>query len=253
MKVALSMGVKGGVAKTTVAINLAHELSNTHNVGMLDADVDSPNLGTSMVEDHVLKQGKETRHFIPAVKTFEGHKPIKVMSTAFFGKGLSIFATEGRENKQIINDMMKHTKWGGIDVLVVDLPAGSGDELLGVLNAVPLSEVIGAVLVTLPVTSDDLRRATVLCARFGVRVVGVIENCVGALSKHGHPVVCVDCGETYYPFPSDGKVKAVTDAFKLDYFGSLPLVENFGADHLFPENVKGPISRAAEKIRRSLT
>lgn len=160
---------KGGVGKTTVAVNVAVCLAKSGaKVGLLDADIYGPNIPTMMGVDRLppIKNDKLT----PA--TAYG---VKVMSIGFLVQPDQPLIWRGPMLHSAIRQFLSDVEWGDLDYLVVDLPPGTGDAALSLAQSLPLS---GGVIVTLPqqVSLDDARRGLAMFRQLEVPVLGVIEN-----------------------------------------------------------------------------
>ena len=134
-------------------------------------------------------------------------------------QGVKAFTKRGSQNDQIINDAIRYTVWGELDFLICDLPAGSGDELRAVLSR--LENIIGMVIVTLPSTVDDFKRALDIAGRFHVPVLGVVENMVS--------VVCPYCAEEFNLYGSDWRteIESICEDLELNYLGGVPYYPEF--------------------------
>ena len=171
--VAVSSG-KGGVGKSTVAVNLACALAQQGlSVGLLDADIYGPNaptmLGVSDQTPEVLGSGEEQRMV-----------PLETCGIAMVSMGLLIDEHQpviwrGPMLNGIIRQFLYQAEWGERDVLVVDLPPGTGDAQLSLAQAVPMA---GVVIVTTPqqVSLQDARRGLAMFRQMGIPVLGVVEN-----------------------------------------------------------------------------
>ncbi|MFX1368077.1 MAG: Mrp/NBP35 family ATP-binding protein [Promethearchaeota archaeon] len=202
---------KGGVGKTTVATNLAVSFAKSkHATGILDADIYGPNVPKLL--------GLEGRH-----PTTDGEKldPIsgplgmKVMSMGFLLRNSDdAVAWRGPIVAKAITQFLGDVRWGALDLLVVDLPPGTGDEILSILQSIP--EADGVIIVSTPqeVAVLDARRAIQLVQRMGVPVLGIIENMA--------EFVCPSCGQSHLLYGEGAAVKAAED-FAIEYLGSLPL------------------------------
>jgi len=166
--VAIASG-KGGVGKSTVAVNVAVVLArNGARVGLLDADIYGPNIPTMMGVDHLppLQDGK----LMPA-EAFG----VKMMSIGFLVKPNQPLIWRGPMLHSAIRQFLADVTWGELDYLVVDLPPGTGDAALSLAQSLPLS---GSVIVTLPqqVSLEDARRSLEMFKQLDVSVLGVVEN-----------------------------------------------------------------------------
>src|SRR6266571_4973968 len=167
--VAVASG-KGGVGKTTLAVNLALALSKMgHKVGLLDGDVYGPNvplmLGTSE-QPRVVGEGQ-----IAPI----GAHGLKVISVGFLNPGDKPLIWRGPMLHSIIKQFLGSVQWGELDYLVIDLPPGTGDVALSLIQTVPLT---GAIVVSTPsdVSLQDARKAIEMFRQVKVDVVGMVEN-----------------------------------------------------------------------------
>ena len=160
---------KGGVGKSTVAVNIAVVLAQSGaRVGLLDADIYGPNVPTMMGVQH-LPPPKENR-LVPA----EAYG-VKVMSIGFLVKPEQPLIWRGPMLHSAIRQFLSDVDWGELDYLIVDLPPGTGDAGLSLAQSMPLS---GGVIVTLPqqVSLDDARRGLEMFRQLNVPIFGVVEN-----------------------------------------------------------------------------
>ncbi|MCX6699795.1 MAG: Mrp/NBP35 family ATP-binding protein [Methanomicrobiales archaeon] len=209
--VILVLSGKGGVGKSTVAVNLAFALSNHgRNTGLLDLDFHGPSIPKMLgIEDQrpaVLDKALEPVHVTGT---------LAVMSMAFLLPDTSSpVVWRGPMKMAAIQQFLNEVNWGPLDYLVVDLPPGTGDEALSIAQLAP--NLRGAVIVTTPqdVAVLDAVKAIKFIEKLEMPVIGVIENMSG--------MVCPHCGDTIDLFGSGGGEKAAHD-FGVPYLGAIPL------------------------------
>ena len=171
---------KGGVGKTTLAVNLALALSRLgHKVGLLDGDVYGPNvplmLGTT-AQPKVLGDNR--------IEPLQVHG-LKVISVGFLNPGDKPLIWRGPMLHSIIRQFLGSVEWGQLDHLVIDLPPGTGDVALSLVQTVPLT---GAIVVTTPsdVALQDARKAIEMFRQVKVDIVGLVENMSYFVCPHCH-------------------------------------------------------------------
>jgi ATP-binding protein involved in chromosome partitioning len=160
---------KGGVGKSTVAVNIAVGLAQSGaRVGLLDADIYGPNVPTMMGVQHLPSQ-RENK-LVPA----EAYG-VKLMSIGFLVRPDQPLIWRGPMLHSAIRQFLTDVEWGELDYLIVDLPPGTGDAALSLAQSLPLS---GAIIVTLPqqVSLDDARRSLEMFRQLDVHIFGVVEN-----------------------------------------------------------------------------
>jgi len=179
---------KGGVGKTTVAVNLAIALKNMGNaVGLLDADVYGPNVPV-MLGTNEQPRAMDERTIIP-VEAYG----LKMISMGLLNPGDKPLVWRGPMLHSVIQQFLRSTQWGALDYLIVDLPPGTGDVQLTLIQSVSVS---GAVVVTTPsiVALADVRKAIEMFRQVNVEILGVVENmsyfncphCKGRIDVFGH-------------------------------------------------------------------
>ena len=199
---------KGGVGKSTVAVNLALGLAAAgHKIGVLDADIYGPSMPRMM--------GISGRPASPDGKVLipMENYGVKCMSIGFLVAEDTPMIWRGPMVMGALQQMLRDVKWGELDVLVVDMPPGTGDAQLTMAQSVPLA---GAVLVSTPqdIALLDARRGLNMFQRVNVPVLGIIEN----MSYFN----CPNCGHRTEIF-SHGGAKAEAEKLGVDFLGEVPL------------------------------
>jgi len=209
--VILVLSGKGGVGKSTVSVNLASALSaHGKTVGLLDLDIHGPNIPKMLgIEDQrpaVMEKHMEPVHV---------NGNLAVMSMAFLLPDTSSpVIWRGPMKMAVIQQFLADVKWGALDYLIVDLPPGTGDEALSIIQLAP--NVQGAVIVTTPqdVSVLDAVKAVKFIEKLDLPVIGIIENMSG--------MVCPHCGDTIDLFGRGGGEKAARE-LGVPFLGSIPL------------------------------
>jgi len=199
---------KGGVGKTTLAVNLAIALSRMgHKVGLLDGDVYGPNVPLMLGTSEQPKVMGEN-HIAP----IQVHG-LKVISVGFLNPGDKPLIWRGPMLHSIIRQFLGSVEWGQLDYLVVDLPPGTGDVALSLIQTVPLT---GSIVVSTPsdVSLQDARKAIEMFRQMKVDIVGVVEN----MSYF----VCPHCNHEIDIF-SRGGAENMAKQFDVAFLGSVEL------------------------------
>lgn len=203
---------KGGVGKTTVAVNLAYGLAmNGHKVGILDVDIHGPNIAKMLGVEGAKLVGSSSG----------GIEPIKVLPNL---KAVSIAFMIDSPDKPIIwrgplkmitiKQFLSDVIWGELDYLIIDSPPGTGDEPLSVCQLIP--DIGGAVIVTTPqdVAILDSRKSVLFAQTLKMNVIGIIENMSG--------FVCPHCKKNVDLFKSGGGEKSAKE-LKVPFLGRIPI------------------------------
>src|SRR6266480_4490350 len=209
--VAVASG-KGGVGKTTVAVNLALALSKLgHKVGLLDADVYGPNVPI-MLGATQQPEATSDKHIIPVQS-----QGLKMISMGLLNPGDKPMIWRGPMLHSVITQFLRSVEWGELDYLIIDLPPGTGDVQLTLIQTVA---VTGAVLVTTPsiVALADVRKAIEMFRQVNVEVLGVVEN-MSAFT-------CPHCGKPVDIF-GHGEGAKTAMAYGVPVLGEIEIIEAF--------------------------
>jgi len=246
--IAVSSG-KGGVGKSTVAVNLAVSLAlDGAKVGLMDADVYGPNVPLMLGAANAQPQVDEWTEF-EGDKEFRVRKlvpieayGVKLMSMAILKPGDEPMIVRGPILHGLVKQFLSDVNWGELDYLIVDMPPGTGDVQLSLAQLVPVQ---GAVLVTTPqeVAVSDVRRALRMFETVAVPVLGVVEN----MSYFVAP----DTGIRYDIF-GEGGGRKLSETYHVPFLGAVPLGMEVreGGDNGVPVVIGQPDSPQAQAFRK---
>jgi ATP-binding protein involved in chromosome partitioning len=205
--VAVASG-KGGVGKSTTAVNLALALAaEGASVGLLDADIYGPSVPMMMGIS-----GKPDTSDGKTMEPMRNHG-VQVMSIGFLVDADQAMIWRGPMATQALEQLLRQTNWQDLDYLVVDMPPGTGDIQLTLSQRVPMT---GAVIVTTPqdIALLDARKGIKMFEKVGVPILGIVEN----MAVH----VCTQCGHVEHIFGADGG-RQIAAQYETEYLGAMPL------------------------------
>jgi len=233
--VAVAAG-KGGVGKSTFAVNLALALQrHGAKVGLLDCDVFGPSIPTMLGTPEVPASASEDKRIIPAI-----HQGLKVISVGFFVDKDEAVVWRGPMVHRLLQQFLGDVDWGELDYLVCDLPPGTGDVQLSLSQLIPIA---GAVMVTTPqeVAIVDVVKGIAMFEKVEIPILGIVEN----MSYYK----CPACGHTDEIF-SHGGGKRLAQEVGTDFFGEIPIDTRirFGGDAGVPIITSSPDSEIAHRF-----
>jgi Mrp family chromosome partitioning ATPase len=207
----LVLSGKGGVGKSTVAVNLAFGLAELgYTAGILDIDIHGPSIGKMAGTENMQIMGGPNNMIHPVVK--DGVRIITMAN--LLPPGDTPVVWRGPMKANAIDQFLGEVDWGDLDFLIIDSPPGTGDEPLSIIQRLP--EMDGAVIVSTPqdVALSDARRTVSFAKMLKIPVLGIVENMSG--------FICPDCGKRTDIFKRGGGESAALE-MGVDFLGALPI------------------------------
>lgn len=207
----LVLSGKGGVGKSTVAVNIAASLAlGGKRVGLMDIDIHGPSVSSLLQVKQVIEPSPDG-----GIQAVEAMENLKVISIGYLiGSRDAAIIWRGPMKHGMIGQFLSEVEWGDLDYLIVDSPPGTGDEPLSVAQMI--ENLDGAVIVTTPqgVAVDDVRRSISFCRKLDMNVIGVVENMSG--------FVCPHCGKVSDIFKRGGGA-VMAEEMKVPFLGDIPI------------------------------
>ncbi len=241
----LVLSGKGGVGKSTVAVNLAYALARAgKKVGVMDVDIHGPN-AHKMLGAEKANLGVMGNSIRPAVVG----PNLKLMSIAYLlRQDTDAVIWRGPLKMGLIKQFLKDVEWGDLDYLVIDAPPGTGDEPLSVVQLIP--DLDGALIVTTPqeVSIMDVKKSITFCRQLNLPILGIVENMSG--------FVCPHCKERVDIFKSGGGEELARE-LGIAFLGSIPLDADVvrradRGESVLKTEPEGDAARAFEGMRQNL-
>lgn len=202
---------KGGVGKTTVAVNISTALAKGNSqVGLMDIDLHGPNVPKMLGID-----GKRVGGDEKSIYPYAYSDNLRVISISFFLKeSRDAVIWRGPLKMGAIKQFIKDVNWGRLDWLVIDAPPGTGDEPLTVIQLI--DGLDGAIIVTTPqeVSLLDVRKCVTFCRKLEVRILGIVENMTS--------LICPHCSKEIHLFGRTGRIKRFAEEETIPYLGGVP-------------------------------
>lgn len=243
-KIAIISG-KGGVGKSTVAVNLAMAFAKAGaKVGILDADVHGPSVPRLLG-----LTGQEVKVGPPGAFPVVGPLGMRVVSMDFFlPEENTPTIWRGPLKMRAIRQLLTDVVWGELDFLFIDLPPGTGDEALSIAQMLP--EIDGVIIVTMPsgLSRAVVKKSVTFAQTMGMPIIGVVENMSG--------FVCPTCGDKFEIFQSGGG-KKLAEEFNIPFLGGIPIDPKISgaSDKGVPfvlKNIESPAAKSLQVIAEAV-